>query len=48
MSISYEKIPNNVNLSDSKKLQKALEAWQPGYLEWWKEMGPDGLQENDV
>ena len=23
------RIPNNVNLSDDKKLQRALEAWQP-------------------
>ena len=34
------KIPNNVNLHEDKKLQRALEHWQPGFLEWWMETGP--------
>ena len=42
-SIDYsEKIPNNVNLSEDRTLQRALESWQPNYLEWWQDMGPDG------
>ena len=48
MSISDEKIPNNVNLSDNRKLQKALEAWQPNFLDWWMEMGPEGFQQDDI
>jgi len=49
MSIDYsEKIPNNVNLSTDKALQRALERWQPQYLQWWTEMGPDGAQRYDV
>ena len=33
-SINYsEKIPNNVNLSEDKTLQRALEHWQPNYLD---------------
>jgi len=49
MSISYsEKIPNNVNLSEDRTLQRALEQWQPNYLHWWKDMGPDGSQNFDV
>ncbi len=49
MSINYsEKIPNNVNLSTDKALQRALEHWQPHYLQWWTEMGPDGAQHYDV
>ncbi|MBL9037712.1 MAG: benzoyl-CoA 2,3-epoxidase subunit BoxB [Archangium sp.] len=47
-NISNEKIPNNVNLSDDKKLQRALEAWQPNFLKWWSEMGPDGFQAHNV
>jgi benzoyl-CoA 2,3-epoxidase subunit B len=43
-----EKIPNNVDLSSDKRLQRALEQWQPGFLEWWKEMGPEGFQASDV
>src|SRR5215216_1443779 len=44
----YDRIPNNVNLSEDKKLQRALEKWLPNYLDWWREMGPDGFQEKDV
>lgn len=47
-NVSNEKIPNNVNLSEDKKLQRALEKWLPNYLEWWKDMGPEGFQEKDV
>jgi benzoyl-CoA 2,3-dioxygenase component B len=48
-SVSLEgKIPNNVDLASDKRLQRALEQWQPGFLDWWREMGPDGFQANDV
>ena len=43
-----EKIPNNVALSSDKRLQRALEQWQPGFIDWWREMGPDGFQATDV
>jgi benzoyl-CoA 2,3-dioxygenase component B len=47
--INYsEKIPNNVNLSEDRTLQRALEHWQPNYLSWWQEMGPEGAQGFDV
>ena len=47
--INYsEKIPNNVNLSEDKTLQRALEQWQPNYISWWNDMGPDGSQNFDV
>ena len=44
----YERIPNNVNLSGDKRLQRALEKWLPNYLDWWREMGPEGFQDKDV
>jgi len=44
--ISAEKIPNNVNLSDNKRLLRALEHWQPRYLQWWRDMGPQGFQDH--
>lgn len=48
-SINYqERIPNNVDLSNDRRLQRALEAWQPNYLDWWMEMGPEGFQQDDV
>ena len=49
MPINYsERIPNNVNLADDRRLQRALEAWQPGFLQWWGEMGPETFQGCDV
>jgi len=48
-SINYsEKIPNNVDLSSDKTLQRALEHWQPGFLDWWQDMGPEGSPNYDV
>ncbi len=44
----YDRIPNNVNLSADVRLQRALEKWLPNYLDWWREMGPQGFQEKDV
>src|SRR6187402_2743601 len=43
--ISADKIPNNVDLHLNKRLQRALEHWQPAYIQWWKDMGPQGFQE---
>ena len=36
-----EKIPNNVDLGRDRVLQRALEHWQPAYLSWWYDMGPN-------
>ena len=35
-----EKIPNNVDLREDRRLQRALESWQPNFLNWWESMGP--------
>src|SRR6201996_3582 len=35
-----EKIPNNVQLHEDRRLQRALESWQPNFLNWWQTMGP--------
>ena len=43
-----EKIPNNIDLSTDKALQRALEHWQPKFKSWWEEMGPEGFQASDV
>src|SRR5438128_4670460 len=42
--ISAERIPNNVGLSSNKRLQRALEHWQPQYIQWWKDMCSQGFQ----
>src|SRR5690606_41114801 len=47
-NISDERIPNNVDLSSDKRLQRALEQWQPAFIDWWKQMGPEGFQLDDV
>ncbi|MEK7486800.1 MAG: benzoyl-CoA 2,3-epoxidase subunit BoxB [Planctomycetota bacterium] len=44
----FDKIPNNVNLSEDKRLQRALEKWLPNFLDWWTTMGPDGFQEKEI
>jgi benzoyl-CoA 2,3-dioxygenase component B len=49
MSIDYtERIPNNVELASSRSLQRALEQWQPEFLNWWKDLGPTDFQASDV
>ena len=44
----HEKIPNNVELSSDQRLQRALEEWQPHFLAWWREMGPERFQEDAI
>ncbi len=49
MGIDYQsRIPNNVSLDSNKTLQRALEHWQPAFLQWWQEMGPSDFQASDV
>jgi benzoyl-CoA 2,3-dioxygenase component B len=49
MPIDYsQKIPNNVNLADDRTLQRALEQWQPNFIQWWDDVGPDGSTNYDV
>jgi benzoyl-CoA 2,3-dioxygenase component B len=43
-----ERIPNNVDLAGNRRLLRALEEWQPRFLEWWSEMGPEGFQAKQV
>jgi benzoyl-CoA 2,3-epoxidase subunit B len=48
-AINYsEKIPNNVNLSEDRTLQRALEGWQPNFIDWWDDIGPTGSTDTDV
>ncbi|MGD0685257.1 MAG: benzoyl-CoA 2,3-epoxidase subunit BoxB [Streptosporangiaceae bacterium] len=35
-----ELIPNNVGLATDRRLQRALESWQPKFLGWWASLGP--------
>ena len=41
-------IPNNVGLSDNRRLQRALESWQPNYIKWWQDLGPNDSTKLDV
>jgi len=45
---ALETIPNNVDLSSDRRLQRALEQWQPNFIQWWNEVGPDGFQAHQV
>ena len=47
--IDYDSlIPNNVDLASDARLKRALEEWHPQFIEWWKDMGPDGFQAAQV
>jgi benzoyl-CoA 2,3-dioxygenase component B len=47
-TIDYsERIPNNVDLNGDRRLQRALEGWQPKFLDWWRTLGPS-LPTKDV
>jgi len=49
VGINYsERIPNNVDLGANRTLQRALEHWQPAFLDWWRDMGPSDFQTSDV
>ena len=49
MSIDYnQKIPNNVDLAGDRTLQRALEHWQPRFLQWWQVMGPSDFAAADI
>ena len=49
MSIDYsQKIPNNVNLADDRTLQRALEQWQPNFIQWWDDVGPEASSDLQV
>ena len=48
-SVDYsESIPNNVNLSSDRRLQRALEKWQPQFLDWWKAVGPQVFKNDEI
>ena len=49
MNVDYStKVPNNVDLAGDRQVLRALESWQPNYIEWWKDMGPEGFQNSLV
>jgi benzoyl-CoA 2,3-dioxygenase component B len=49
MAIDYQaRIPNNVDLASDRVLQRALEHWQPHFLDWWRELGPADFQAAEV
>ncbi len=42
------KIPNNVDLAGDRRLQRALEQWQPKFVRWWEDLGPSAFQRSPV
>lgn len=49
INVDYSsQIPNNVGLHQDRTMLRALEGWHKGYLDWWKEMGPEGFQNSEV
>src|SRR5712692_2172244 len=41
-------IPNNVDLDHDQQLRRALAVWHPRFLEWWREVGPEGFDTSRV
>ncbi len=49
VEVNYDDlIPNNVDLANDAQLKKALETWQPKYIDWWNTAGPEDTQDLDV
>lgn len=49
MNVDYDTlIPNNVGLSEDRKVLKALEKWHPGYIDWWNKLIPEKFQNSMV
>ena len=49
MNVDYDsRIPNNVALGSNRRLQRALESWQPNFLSWWETLGPEKTGELDI
>ena len=49
VEVNYDElIPNNVDLKNDAQLKKALERWQPKYLDWWNEAGPENSNDLEV
>lgn len=49
VEVNYDElIPNNVGLADDAKIKKALESWQPKYLDWWNEAGPEDTANMEI
>ena len=49
VNVEYDTlIPNNVGLSKDRRVQKALEKWHPGYINWWNDLIPREFQESLV
>jgi benzoyl-CoA 2,3-dioxygenase component B len=47
-NVSFGRIPNNVNLSQNRKLQRALLTWQPNFIDWWMDLGPTDFQKDRI
>ena len=49
INVNYDtRIPNNVGLSEDRKVLKALEKWHPGYIDWWNRLIPQNFQDSMV
>src|SRR6266478_6198770 len=49
MESNYQdRIPNNVGLGSNRTLQRALEHWQPEFLNWWHGLGPSDFNASSV
>jgi len=43
-----ERIPNNVDLGNDRRLKRALEKWQPAFIDWWNTVGPQVHKDDEI
>ena len=49
INVDYStRIPNNVGLAEDRQVLRGLERWHPNFIDWWKDMGPEGFQDSLV
>ncbi len=49
VNVDYDTvIPNNVGLSNDRRVLKGLERWHPGFMNWWNGLIPRHFQESLV
>ena len=47
-AVDYDWADPDVGLNDDLRVRRALETWHPGYIDWWRQMGPEGFQDRLV
>ena len=47
-STTARRSPTTSTSREDRTLQRALEQWQPNFINWWDDVGPEGSTNYDV